>query len=820
MKLFGYNISFERASKKMRDKGIPVDVFDDAGVARLKVKEDLPPMPTSGGRSTEPEYGTTVLDFVNELSLIEPDVARYIYDALEYLAIYNSDVSYAVDNIVQLGGTSFNVYFDDSVSDEQAKEMKLLLKTKFKNWYNHSEGITSLINDLLAQLAITGVLSAEKVVREDLSGIKNVVLVSPKNIKFLYNVALDKFTPYQVVNKLASNSMLTSNLKELNEESYKYMALRRINSKPYGVPPFLSALENIVLERDMLCNFRNIVKKLGVFGFLNVLVTPPKKEPNEDDLAYRRRAESYLRNMQPQIDKGLGSGYVLGFKDVHEFNMQGTTQDATGAKMLFELNSIMKMAGLKQDPLMLGRNFNTTETLGKVILAKMSTQVVNYQKIIGAFLSDLFFTELWLNGYNIKYVEVEFEKPMIGDEVRDAQAYSAKIDNAIKLYNQGILSQAQVAQEVGYEIPDQEEPRNSFFAPEPSNDGEDTKKREDVTDPNTTAANIKEAIAEYRAYLGGDAPEFPYRDECECGGSHTDLSFSDTNNADDAVNRFIRAYLGDIMEVYDGSVKSMTRLIGRELSMLGNGATVEQVTDSVLYHLYRNWRGVFGVKAQKEIKKWVETAYDTFRKDKGVFGTKAGEVPKGTFSTVDLRAIEYYKRSDSFYLGKFITDEDLKKKITKYIKEKYIEENLPIGRNEEALADFKKEFGDLLKGDDWKLRRIIDTTVSKMRNTAAVNYMQQADVEEYEIVGVNDRLQCAYCASLQGKKFSVVKAVSSVDSLAQSDPQFVRQEAPFLTTLISKPEDLTNMTGTQIQDLGWSLVPAHPACRDTIVAVL
>ena len=816
MKLFGYEINIKN-SRKMRDDNVPVDVFDDAGLLRAKVKEDVQPMPTNGGRSSEPENGISILEFVNELAMVEPDVARYIYDALENLAVYNADLSYAVDNIVQLGSTNFETYFDDSVPDEVAKEMKLLLKGKFKNWYTHSEGIVSLVNDLLVQLAITGALSAEKVIREDLGGVKQVVLVSPKNIKFLYNIEEDRYVPYQVVNKLYSNAILSSNLKELNEETYKYMALRRVNSKPYAVPPFLSALENMIIERDMLCNFRNVVKKLGVFGFLNVLITPPKKLPNETDDEFFKRSEKYLTQIQPQIDKGLGNGYVIGFDGVHNFNMQGTTQDASGAKMLFDMNSVLKMAGLKQDPLMFGRNFNTTETLGRVILAKMGTQVVNYQKIVASFLSDLFYTELWLAGYKLKYVEVEFEKPMIGDEVRDAQADTAKIDNAIKLYNQGIISQEQLAQEVGYEVPDEKEPRQTNTQ-DPATKVDPKKKKEDVTDPNTTAANIKQAIENYRVELGGHTPEFPYMEGCSCE-THA-MSLSDDGNIDDAVNRFIKAYLGDIKGRYSKSVKAITKIIAKELSKIGQGASLEMVQDSILYHLYRNWNATFTSGASKDINKWISTAYDTFRKDKGIFGTKAGEVPKGTYSTVDFRAIQYYKDNDKFYLGKFITDDDLKKKITAYIKDKYILNNMPIGNNEDAIADFKDEFGDILEGQDWKLRRIIDTTVSKMRNTAAVNYFGQAQVEEYEIVGVNDRLQCPYCASLQGKRFSVSRAIGSVDSLVQSDPQFVRQESPFLTSLFKKPEDMAALTGEQLQDKGWHLVPAHPACRDTIVAVL
>ena len=38
MKLFGYEINIKN-SRKMRDDNVPVDVFDDAGLLRAKVKE-------------------------------------------------------------------------------------------------------------------------------------------------------------------------------------------------------------------------------------------------------------------------------------------------------------------------------------------------------------------------------------------------------------------------------------------------------------------------------------------------------------------------------------------------------------------------------------------------------------------------------------------------------------------------------------------------------------------------------------------------------------------------------------------------------------
>ena len=76
------------------------------------------------------------------------------------------------------------------------------------------------------------------------------------------------------------------------------------------------------------------------------------------------------------------------------------------------------------------------------------------------FLADTMHLHLLLKGYTVKSVQVESNKSLVGDEVREQTAYSGKINNAEKLYNynMGIISQDKVAQMLGYEKADQKEP--------------------------------------------------------------------------------------------------------------------------------------------------------------------------------------------------------------------------------------------------------------------------------------------------------------------------------------------------------------------------
>lgn len=853
-------------------------------------------LPIKGGRQTQPEGMTTLGGFLAELGSVQPDFNIQLLPALERLAINNSEISYAVENITTLGNTmnSFpsNIAFDDAVPDAVQKEMIARLKERSKAWYAYSGGMNSLVNDLLTQIAINGALSAERVPNKALDGIDKIVLVAPKSIRFSYDNQSSAYVPFQ----LPSTGMYAGGIDgiRLNLLTYSYKAYRKVGEKPYGIPPFIAALENIAISQDIGENLKHVVKKLGVLGFLEVLVNGPKPKQGEEDEAYYKRTEKYLQSVIPEVEKGVAKGYVVGFKGMHEFNMQPTTANVQGAKELIEVNDVKLMAGLKQDPMMFGRNFSTTETLARVILAKTTTQVTNYQKIVATFLEEVFLLDLQLAGYAVKNVEVEFDAPMIGDNQRDEDTRGKKIDNLDKLYKQGIISQQQKAQELGYDKADQEEPRAEPVDPnaiiDPNNPDEKSKKPKDGKEPTAEPKKKKKKVENsglmqwqkvlvasfnptstgfytadvymadgscnenvlltktmflddidaydvvsiveldsftiadlssiYASELGASREEFLYSTEgCNCE-DHEPVSFA-KGSKEANMNNFIEQYLAATTAKYDAATKKTIAEIGKALAALPASATESMATDAVFYSLYKNWGKNFTKPQQAVINKFVKNIYSFFRKDVSIFnGADKSKIPASVFNQLDLRAIDFYKKSDSLYMGKFITDADMKKNLTSFIKENYLAGDLPLGDTAALTRLFESGMADVFEGNKWKLSRIIATTVNKMRNVAAVNYMNDADVQEFEIVGVVDRLQCGYCKELQGKKFSVTKAVDNAMQMVKSDPSMVGMASPFITAIYKKPSDIVGVSAEDLQLKGIGLPPYHANCRDQAVAIL
>lgn len=258
---------------------------------------------------------------------------------------------------------------------------------------------------------------------------------------------------------------------------------------------------------------------------------------------------------------------------------------------------------------------------------------------------------------------------------------------------------------------------------------------------------------------------------------------------------------------------------------LDSSASQQEVVDTITYHLFQNWEENFSKPQREVIERNVEEAYEYFRTTSAQFGPNYSpeDIPPATFNALDERAIEFFKKHDDLYLGKFITDSDVRNDITKFVRKKFLEEGLPLGGNEQVLSQFKEEFGDQLGGKDWKIRQVTETTTNKMRNYGAINYMDQAQVEKFEIRGVNDRLQCFYCAALQGKTFAVRRKVEQIENEVNGDPSDVPNKTPFVTSI--KPDegqsvaDKINSVGTEgLQKKGISSPPFHPYCRDVVVA--
>ena len=140
-------------------------------------------------------------------------------------------------------------------------------------------------------------------------------------------------------------------------------------------------------------------------------------------------------------------------------------------------------------------NSSNTESGSGVVLSKLISQLKNFQAIVSYALTKIYSLELLLAGYNNKGLTITWGTSTISDEVKVQQARQYKIQNLDLLYKAGIISQAQYAWEMGYDAPDQDEPRLSLEDQNGVNNGdpqEGIKKKQRQADKNQSARRTRD----------------------------------------------------------------------------------------------------------------------------------------------------------------------------------------------------------------------------------------------------------------------------------------------------------------------------------------
>ena len=745
--------------------------------------------PIVGGERVSEATGvtTTLGSLIREQMISTKDSIIEFAGVIEYLCKFNPDFSLALENIVSLASTKFDVVVEEGDTKTSGNTLSELKQAQ-NNWYKYSGGVDSMRDDICTQLVINGCASFEMIPNESLDGIKKIALVPPSTIRFKYDSVTDEYVPYQIG--------VRGNYIKLNPETYRYYAHRRMGEVPYATPPFLAALDNVVIEKNMMDNMREIIKNLGVMGFMEVLLTAPQRNLGrqggvaETETEYKFRLQNLLAEAKVEIQKGMSNGYLIGFKGLHEFEMKATTANVEGAASLIQNNNEMKMAGLHQSPFLLGRNYSTTETLGKVVLAILSAQVQSFQRLIDKSLADMYMLHLELKGFKNNQITVVSGKPLTNDENKEQLTFSSKIDNYEKLYQQGIISQEQKAQALGYS--------SAYLEGALGNNEENIVDVEYIKEDD-------EFIQYYNNYK-----EFEYEDQNDFDKQ---LSFAEGN---DSLVAALKEYSSATNINYDKALDKVMKSLGKALEQ-ETILTSDNILGKIFYTLYGRWETDFTLPQIKIIKKHITDAYKIFRSDKGIFGATSKKIPDSVFSTIDARTIEYMKTLDRVYLGKFISDEGTTRKITGFVKETYLEKGYDL-RSKASIDRFTKKFKGVLKGEAWKIDQVLSTTVSRMRYQAGIHYLQQAKVTKYIRRSIGDRLRCGYCEILDSKTYSVTKTVESINKVLNNDVEDIEQIQPFVTSVYKDFNDLKGLTVSEIQDKEIEGVPSHPHCRCTIVA--
>lgn len=387
--------------------------------------------------------------------MVNPSFRVEVIQLLRDLYKINPDVSKALQDMFQLTNTGHQVQFPNN-SDKEAEAMGEHLNKVSKTWSNYTAGIYGLINKMVVQCFVGGAISIEAVPNADLSGISTILFIRPDTIVF----RRENNGVYQPYQHTVGNALRTGNdYIKLNTQTYKYVGMYNDTDEPYGIPPFMAALDSLKSQADMRVNFKHIMENAGMLGFMEALMEKPDREPNESVNMYENRLDRDLRKLKIRLRDGMKDGLIVGYKDDHEFKLNSTTENMGNIDKPWSMNQQSVANGLGINSSLIGVTASTTEGGAGINLSKLLSQLKDMQMLVSYALEFIYSLELRLAGFNNKGIKIVWYPATVSDDVKIQQAKQYKVQNLNALYRDGVISLLQYAQEMGYDQPDQNEPR-------------------------------------------------------------------------------------------------------------------------------------------------------------------------------------------------------------------------------------------------------------------------------------------------------------------------------------------------------------------------
>jgi hypothetical protein len=390
------------------------------------------------------------------LKIVKPEYDFEVVPIIRKLAKINPDMNQALNDFVKLANTGHKITFDPTVGANQIDEMRLFLQESSKNWHMGAAGMHGITNKMFRQAMIGGAVSNEWVPNMSLDNFESIRFINPERIRFVINKNERGYQPYQKIkNKKVG---LLNDLRKLNPDQFKYYALNGDTDLPYGIPPYIAALDPIVDQKDFRNNIRTVSKIMGIMGYLDARMDKPDREADESEQAYESRMHGLLIKLKQRVLQGLADGVNVGFKDDHEFEFKATTRTAQGVKDIFEQNEFLIASALGYDAAFMGRP-GATETMITILFTKMLASLTNIQEIIKENLLFGYRFALTLGGFNFRWLSVDFKPSTITDTLKYQQAQEILLRNLVVQYQYGLIGQDKFADMLGLEKPDQPGPR-------------------------------------------------------------------------------------------------------------------------------------------------------------------------------------------------------------------------------------------------------------------------------------------------------------------------------------------------------------------------
>ncbi|MBI5093490.1 MAG: hypothetical protein HZB26_13745 [Candidatus Hydrogenedentes bacterium] len=296
-------------------------------------------------------------------------------------------------------------------------------------------GMDGLLDVLYTSLFTYGAAACEIVLTQSRESIFDVVPVDVWTVRFRREES--GLQAYQLHNGEAIR---------LPMDRFVYLGLDRDGTNPYGRSMMRSIPFVVKIQQRLMEDMAKATHNAG-WSKLHVKYTPEARERGESAEAYTRRLDGSFNELRTKLS-GLEADQNLVTYDNVSVNLLRGDQHA---QIFYDNHKAIEeqvITGMHLMPILLGRNYGTTETYGTAQFEIINRQVEAINRSVKRLLERLYNFELALMWGEAR-ARVTMRSNRTVDVLKEAQARGKEIENALRLREAGFLEHGGAARLLG-----------------------------------------------------------------------------------------------------------------------------------------------------------------------------------------------------------------------------------------------------------------------------------------------------------------------------------------------------------------------------------
>jgi len=391
----------------------------------------LTPRAAPVGPASRPEHAgdgmlarEAFLPLPNETPFFMLKVYRFLRDAIP-------DISDAVWTWKRLCQTGYDVDVMAPSSDVAKRRARGLIESLDRRVNSGDRGMDGLLDVFYTSLFTYGAAALEIVLTPSRESIHDVVPVDVWTVRFRREGGALK--PYQVIDGEAI---------PLPPERFIYVGLDRDGTNPYGRSMLRSIPFVVKIQQRLIEDMAKATHNAG-WAKLHVQYDAEEQMRGETAEAYQQRVGSNFESLRRQLSGLEADQNLVTYGNVRVNVLRGDQR----AQIFYENHKAIEeqvITGMHLMPILLGRNYGTTETYGTAQFEIINRHVEAVNRSVERILERLYNFELALM-WGEAQARVRMRSNRTVDVLKEATARGREIANAAALRDEGFLSHEDAA---------------------------------------------------------------------------------------------------------------------------------------------------------------------------------------------------------------------------------------------------------------------------------------------------------------------------------------------------------------------------------------